>query len=185
MAAESVVKPMNRRRCSAFTRLELTVVIVIALLLVVTLVPFQIRQKAKSLRSACVNILKQIRSAYQIWSSDRSWWPARDGVVSNEPKGVEISLPMNPVGDDVRSLILNPRKSKRLLTSSPTVQGFNARTYSGISLLSGDVLGEVSVLQITFVFETGFFARRAGDPVNRPTTKTSQIRSRLTSAASA
>src|ERR1700678_2814127 len=60
----------HSRRTEAFTRTELVVVIAVVVVLMAMLLPAWKRANQKSSRIGCVNNLKQIGTAYRIWSND-------------------------------------------------------------------------------------------------------------------
>jgi type II secretory pathway pseudopilin PulG len=69
------MKQKATRAVSAFTRIELIVVIVLLIVLAFMLaasllLPFLARAKAKSPRISCLNNLKEIGTAYRLWAGD-------------------------------------------------------------------------------------------------------------------
>lgn len=62
------MKQKMRRDSSAFTRIELIVVILVVLVLVSMLLPPLGKAKAKAPRIDCLNNLKEIGTAYRIWA---------------------------------------------------------------------------------------------------------------------
>jgi competence protein ComGC len=64
------MKQKMRRDVSAFTRIELAVVLVVVLVLASMLLPPMHKVKAKAPRIECVNNLKEIGTAYRLWCGD-------------------------------------------------------------------------------------------------------------------
>jgi type II secretory pathway pseudopilin PulG len=65
------MKPTLNQRRSAFTFIELIVVILVVLALVTILMPLDFHSsKSKAQRIACLNNLKEIGTAYRLWADD-------------------------------------------------------------------------------------------------------------------
>jgi competence protein ComGC len=65
------MRPTLRHKSTAFTRIELIVVVVVVFfVLAVLILPVVRDQEVKSPRISCLNNLKQIGTAYRIWSND-------------------------------------------------------------------------------------------------------------------
>jgi competence protein ComGC len=75
------MRPTTIQKSEAFTRIELVVVIVVGLVVLVLLPPSFSRATAKAPRIECINHLKQIGTAYRIWSNDNGdRYPALQSV---------------------------------------------------------------------------------------------------------
>jgi prepilin-type N-terminal cleavage/methylation domain-containing protein len=74
------MKQKAMRDVSAFTFIEMLVVIVIIAVVAALLLPHFSRATAKSPRIACVNNLKQIGTAYRVWEGDGDRFPAQQTV---------------------------------------------------------------------------------------------------------
>jgi hypothetical protein len=64
------MRPTPFHKAGAFTRIELIAVIVLGFVILTMLLPFFSRARARSPRIACIDNLKQIGTAYRIWSDD-------------------------------------------------------------------------------------------------------------------
>jgi competence protein ComGC len=64
------MRPKPIHKLEAFNLLELMIVIVVVIVLLSVLLPFLSRAKAKAPRIECINHLKEIGTAYRIWSND-------------------------------------------------------------------------------------------------------------------
>ena len=64
------MKQKMSRGVSAFTRIELAVVIVVVLVLASMLLPHFSKATAKAPRNECLNRLKEIGTAYRLWAGD-------------------------------------------------------------------------------------------------------------------
>jgi type II secretory pathway pseudopilin PulG len=71
------MKQKMRRDVSAFTRIELIVVILVVLVLASMLLPPINKHKAKADRINCINNLKEIGTAYRLWPGDGDLVPAQ------------------------------------------------------------------------------------------------------------
>jgi competence protein ComGC len=84
------MKPMPVHKTEAFTLLEVILVIVVVLVLVSMLLPpMGPRACCKSSRISCINNLKQIGTAYRIWSNDNGdRFPALQSVAKGGWKDI-------------------------------------------------------------------------------------------------
>jgi competence protein ComGC len=78
------MKQKSKRSSSAFTLIELSVIILVIALLAVMLMPALSRAKAKAQRISCVSNLKEIGTSYRLWAGDHGdLVPAQQTVKSN------------------------------------------------------------------------------------------------------
>ena len=64
------MKQEATRKASAFTRIELTAVVVVVVVLATMFLPALVRQKSAYARTTCLNNLKEIGTAYRLWAGD-------------------------------------------------------------------------------------------------------------------
>lgn len=87
--------PLNRRplrRQTAFTLVEIMVVVVIIGLLAAIAIPAINRVKERSLASRMINDLRQIEAAFQRYALENGGWPP-PGAPGVEPAGMDGYLP--------------------------------------------------------------------------------------------
>ena len=111
------MKTNLKERSTAFTRLELTVVVAIVLVLAALLVPDLARRARARARSTCVNNLKTIGTAYRVWTGEGPWPPGHTEVLyggwgdllTNADQGVNCwtnyVLMSNELGFDPKLLV--------------------------------------------------------------------------------
>jgi type II secretory pathway pseudopilin PulG len=125
------MKTNLKERSTAFTRLELTVVVAIVLVLAALLVPDLARRARARARSTCVNNLKTIGTAYRVWTGEGPWPPGHTEVLyggwgdllTNADQGVNCwtnyVLMSNELGRNAK-LVVCPSDERRPATNFTT-----------------------------------------------------------------
>src|SRR5690348_172928 len=85
------VQPLLRSEMPAFTLIELLVVIAIIAILASMLLPALAAARAKGESVACLNNLKQLQLAWQIYADDNNDWMAPN--IARELGGVYTAIP--------------------------------------------------------------------------------------------
>jgi prepilin-type processing-associated H-X9-DG protein len=115
---------------SAFTVLELTVILVVLLLLVALLIPVASQSKTKAARMQCVSNLKQLGGGYRTWSGEHSelWLTQPDTNQTSQ-------TPRADSADAARRFLAmsNELKSSMILACPADAQRLPARTWAELS----------------------------------------------------
>jgi hypothetical protein len=153
------MRPTPVRKSEAFTRVELIVVVVVIGLLLQSMVYFaRSRACCKSSRIACINNLKQIGTAYRIWSNDNGdRFPALQSVtnggwsdfLTNSNQGflcwTNYAIMANEMGQQPRNVVC-PSEARRAADTFTNFSNKNLSYFVGVSsddtypqsLLGGD-----------------------------------------------
>jgi len=153
------MRPKPSHKSEAFNLIELMIVIVVVFVLLSALLPFLSRANAKAPRIECINHLKQIGTAYRIWSNDHhDRFPALESVTNggwsdflkkaNEGFMCWINYAMmsNELGNSAKILVCPSDERKPADTFSNFVSNIHLSYLVGVStddtypqsLLGGD-----------------------------------------------
>ncbi len=151
------MKQLRNRKIGAFTLIELLVVIAIIAILASMLLPALARAKQKAQRIQCINNMKQVGTAYRIWSNDNGdRFPAQqtdalggwqDIVTGATPAAnvcfVNYSLMANEMGQSPK-IVLCPSDDRSANT--------NFYYPNGTPLSSLPVASQIAIQQTTGTF---------------------------------
>jgi hypothetical protein len=153
------MRPTPIHKAEAFTRIELVGVIVVGFVVLTLSLPFFSRARARSPRIACIMNLKQIGTAYRIWSNDHGdRFPALQSIanggwsdlLTRTNEGfmcwINYAIMSNELGQSTKLLVCPSDERKPADTFSNFVSNIHVSYLVGLStddtypqsLLAGD-----------------------------------------------